>query len=109
MIRTKNGEIHFKNQAELNKETNRRIKKILETEIVKYKQAATKEAMLLILPIAFTALHEAYGFGEKRLQRFADCFMLHMECINAGVTDLEQYKEFCEEQGYKVLEVEDEL
>lgn len=111
MKRCKNGEIHFKNMAELNAETNRRIKLILEKEIKKYKQAATKEALILLLPLVCTALYEAYGFGEKRQEKFINYFQMHMECINDGITELEQYRAWCVEQGYKyfdVIEVENE-
>lgn len=111
MITAKNGNLIFKNRAELNAETNKRIKKILETEIVKYKQSATKEALILLLPLACTSLYEAYGLAEKRQERFIDYFITHMECINDGITDIEEYRKWCQEQGYKyfnVVEVENE-
>lgn len=105
MIRAKNGNIIFKNQAELNAETNRRIKKILDKEIIKHKQEATQEALVLLLPMVCNALHESHGFGEKRLNKFIDRFMIHVECLQDGITGIDDYQEWCKEQGYTFIEV----
>lgn len=103
MIRAKNGNIIFKNQAELNTETNRRIDLILEKKAIEYKAEATERAMTLLLPIIGTVLYETFGFGQKRLDRFAEGFDKHLECIEEEVLTLEQYQNWCKEQGYACL------
>lgn len=111
MKRCKNGEIHFKNQAELSAETKRRVDLLIKKETDKIQDKLMKTVMLLMLPISCTALYEAYGFAEVRQQKFIDYFIKHMSCINEGIVNLEQYKEFCKDQGYKyfdVVEVENE-
>lgn len=105
MKRCKNGEIHFKNQAELSAETKRRVDLLIKKETDKIQDKLMKTVMLLMLPISCTALYEGYGFGEKRLEKFIEYFHTHMECINQGVTDLDQYKKFCEDQRWKYFEV----
>lgn len=111
MKRCKNGEIHFKNQAELNIEIKRRVKSILEDEIKKYKQAATREALILMLPIACTALNESHGFNKKRLEPFIEYFTTHLKCIEESVTDIDDYEKWCKDNKVKffnVVEVENE-
>lgn len=114
MKRCKNGQIIFDSTLDLTQEINRRVQPLIDKEIEKYhanleqaKIEATKEALILLLPIACTSLYEAYGFGEVRQQKFIDYFVKHMECVNMGVTDLEQYREFCVEQGLKYFEMEE--
>lgn len=108
MKRCKNGEIHFKSQAELSIETKKRVETLIDKELEKVKLQATKDAGNIMLPVIATALYEAYGFGIKRIEKFVEYFNKHIECINDGVTTAEQYEEWCKEQGYKCLIVEAE-
>lgn len=111
MITAKNGNIIFKNRAELNIVTKDLVRKEVTKVIEQAKRKSTEEALLSLLPIACTSLYEAYGFAEKRQERFIDYFITHMECINDGITDIEEYRKWCQEQGYKyfnVVEVENE-
>ena len=66
----------FKDKHTFLQEINKRFKPLIDEEIVKYnatmakeiekaKIEATKEAMMLILPMSCNALYEAYGIGEK--------------------------------------------
>lgn len=112
MKRTKNGQIIFDNIKDLNEEINRKYKPKIDAAIREYhetlkvaKREATKDALILLLPIGCTALYEAYGFGEKRQDRFIEYFSTHMECIDKGITEIEQYREWCKEQGYKYFDV----
>lgn len=116
VIRAKNGNLIFNDISDLNKEIQRRIQPKIDKAIEEYhekynaaveqaKTDATKEALALILPMTCNALYEVYGFGEKRLEQFIDKFMVHMSCLEQGVTDLSDYKEWCKDQGYSFIEV----
>lgn len=119
MIKAKDGRLIFDDVKDLNKEIQRRIKpqvdeaikkynESLAEEIKKVKEQATIDAGTLMLPIIATALYEAYGFGEKRLEKFVEYFNKHLECINDGVTTADQYEDWCREQGYDCLIMEAE-
>ena len=76
MKRTKNGQIIFDNIKDLNEEINRKYKPKIDAAIREYhetlkvaKREATKDALILLLPIGCTALYEAYGFGEKKARQ----------------------------------------
>jgi len=99
----KQEQIIFKNKHEFNQAVNAKFKPLIDEEVKKlmdkYQKAveqaktdATREALALILPIACNALYEAYGYREKRLEKFVKQFQIHMECLNMGVTDLDDYK-----------------
>lgn len=114
----KNNPYHFRNKKEFNEAVNKKFKPLINAEIEKYhnnleqaKIKSTKEALILLLPIACTAIHEAYGFAEKRQEKFIEYFTTHMQCINDGITDIQQYKDWCIENKIKyfeVVEIEDE-
>lgn len=117
----KQEQIIFNSKQEFNQAVNAKFKPLIDEEVKKLMQKyeaavseaktnATREALILILPIACNALYEAYGYREKRLEKFVRYFQIHMECLNDGVTDLDDYKQWCQDQGYKfidVLEVQD--
>ena len=105
MITAKNGNIIFKNRAELNIMTKDLVRKEVTKVIEQAKRKSTEEALLLLLPIACTSLYEAYGFAEKRQEKFIEYFITHMQCIEDGVTDIGQYKDWCKQQGYKYFDV----
>ncbi len=118
----KQEQIIFNSKQEFNQAVNAKFKPLIDEEVKKLMQKyeaavseaktnATREALMLILPIACNALYEAYGYREKRLEKFVKYFQVHMECLNEGITTLEDYKQWCQDQGYKfidILEVEDE-
>lgn len=118
----KSQQIVFKDKHAFLQEINKRFKPLIDEEIVKYnatmakeiekaKIEATKEAMMLILPMSCNALYEAYGIGEKRMEKFLEYFKIHLECLNKGVTDLNDYAKWCEDNKIKffdVMEVENE-
>ncbi len=122
MIKAKNGNLIFENAADLNKEIQRKIQPKIDKAIEEYhekyntaveqaKTDATKEALLMIYPIACNAIYEAYGIGAKRMDKFLEYFSRHLECLNSGVTDVDDYKKWCEDEKIKyfdVVEVEDE-
>ena len=74
-------------------------------EIEKAKIEATKEAMMLILPMSCNTLYEAYGIGEKRMEKFLEYFKIHLECLNKGITDLNDYAKWCEDNKIKFFDV----
>lgn len=108
MKECKNGEIHFKNKAELSIETKKRVEYLIKQEMEKIRIQATKDAGTLMLPLIASALYEAYGFGEKRLEKFVEYFNKHLECLNDGIITVDQYEQWCKDQGYKCLIVEAE-
>lgn len=111
--KAKNGNIIFPDMKSVSEFFNIKAKPMIDQAIEDYhkkleqaKEDATKEALILMLPIACTSLNESYNFSEVRLQKFIDCFENHMSCINEGVTNLEQYKEFCKDEGWKFFDME---
>lgn len=111
-IKAANGNIIFPDMKNVTDFFNIKAKPMIEEAIENYhskveevKQDATKEALILLLPIVCTSLYESYGFGEKRLQKFIEYFLIHMECINNGVTDLQQYKDFCKDQNWRFFDM----
>jgi hypothetical protein len=108
----KNGNIIFKNRAELNLITKQKVYETIQDALKKAKQDATREAIELLIPIACTAIYEAYGFGEKRQEAFLEYMGRHLECIQDGVTTIDQYEDWCKDNKikyFKVAEVEHEI
>lgn len=112
----KQEQIIFNSKQEFNQAVNAKFKPLIDEEVRKlmdkYQKAveqaktdATREALTLILPIACNALYEAYGYREKRLEKFVRYFQIHMECLNDGVTDLDDYKQWCQDQGYNFIDI----
>ena len=97
MIKHKNGSITFKNKHELKIEINKHLKPIL----AKAKEEITENIEAMLIPIISTCLNEAFGMGEVRQDKFMKLFDTHMECLNDGVTSLDQYEEWCIDKGYK--------
>ncbi len=107
---------------ELNAEIQRKIQPKIDKAIEEYhekynaaveqaKTDATRNALLMIYPIACNSIYEAYGIGTKRMDKFLEYFSRHLECLNSGVTDVDDYKKWCEDEKIKyfdVVEVEDE-
>ena len=107
-----NGNIIFPNMKSVTDFFNVKAKPMIDQAIEDYhakveevKQDATKEALILLLPIVYTSLYESHNFGDKRLQKFTEHFIIHMECINSGVTNLEQYKDFCKDQNWRFFDM----
>lgn len=105
-------QIVFRNKKEFNQAVNRKFKPLINEEIKKYhanleqaKIKATEDALMFILPLCCTVLNEVYGFGSKRQEKFIEYFIKHMECLEEGVTDIEQYKEYCKENRVKFFDV----
>ena len=114
----RNNPYHFRNKKEFNAAVNKKIKPLINAEIEKYhknleqaKIDATNEALVLLLPIVCTSLYEAFGFAEVRQDKFLDYFSIHMQCIEDGVTSLDQYQQWCQDNNvryFKCIEVEKE-
>ena len=51
-------------------------------------------------PIILTVLYEGFNFGKQRQEKFMKLFETHAECINDGVTSIDQYDDWCREKGY---------
>lgn len=116
MKRCKNGNIIFKNVAELNKEIQRKIQPQINKAIEKYHEPidkikedatveGTKIAQNFLFCLVCNALYEVPGVGDKRMKAFIKRLKVHQECVEEGVVTLTQYKNWCLEQGYKVVEI----
>lgn len=112
----KSEQITFKDKHEFLQEINKRFKPLIDAEVEKYnatmvkeiekaKIDATKEALLLILPMSCNALYEAHGIGQKRMEKFLEYFKIHLGCLNEGITDLNDYAKWCEDNKIKFFDV----
>lgn len=113
----------FKSENEFRKAVNAHYMPMLQREIdtlqlaykdqlTKAKIDATQEALIFLLPISCTALYEAYGFAEKRQESFINYFTEHIQCLEDGITSVDQYRDWCLDKGikyFKVVEVLDEV
>jgi hypothetical protein len=115
----KNNPYNFNNKKEFNEAVNKKFKPLINAEVVKLQAAyakeiegvkaqATLDASTMLLPMIATSLYEAYGFGQKRIERFVEYFNKHLECISDGVTTADQYEDWCKEKGYDCLIMEAE-
>lgn len=116
MIKAKNGNIIFKNVAELNKEIQRKMQPQINKAIEKYHEPVdkmkkdatvegTKIAQNFLFCLACNALYEVPGIGDKRMDAFIKRLKVHQECVEEGIVTLTQYKDWCISKGYKIWEV----
>lgn len=106
-MRKHKGQIIFDGPLDLKREIKRQIKPMLDDMASKAKQEAVGEALELMLPIACNCIYEAYGFNKKRLKPFLEYFATHIECLDSGVTTLDDYRKWCKDNGIKYIEMED--
>ncbi|MBP1924614.1 hypothetical protein J2Z76_000467 [Sedimentibacter acidaminivorans] len=110
---------HFNNKKEFNEAVNKKFKPLINAEVEKLHAAyakemeeakiqATMDASTMMLPLIATSLYEAYGFGQKRIEKFIEYFNKHLECIGDGITSADQYEDWCKEKGYDCLIMEAE-
>lgn len=108
MKKTKDGKIIFDNTLELNRTIKQKIKPMIADITAQAKQEATKEALQLMFPIACNALYEAYGFGQKRQEQFLKYFNIHLQCLDEGVTTLDDYEKWCKDSKIKTFKTLEE-
>lgn len=70
----------------------------VELEIKNYFEEERKKAGVQFIAVALETLHDEFGFGDVRLQRFADRLILKLEAINAGYAS---YKDLIENLNIK--------
>lgn len=107
MIKGKYGQLTFANEKELSQAIDKYIQPILAEAKEQATTKGTETALKLLLPLIVNALYEVQGIGEKRINQFIDRFNVHMECLQDGIVTPEEYRDWCLEQGYKVVEVEE--
>lgn len=74
--------------AELvDKEANRRVEEI--------KKLFGETAIRTITAASMVALHDKFGFGQERLNRYQQAVEEHLVCINWGIITLEDLEETC--------------
>lgn len=56
----------------------------VELEIKNYFQEERKKEGTQFIAVALETLHDEFGFGDVRLQRFADRLIVKLEAINSG-------------------------
>lgn len=103
MKRTKDGKIIFDNSLELNRTIKEKIKPMLNDVISKAKQDAVREALELMVPLVCNALYESHGFGPKRQEQFLKCVHVHLQCLDEGVTTIDDYEKWCKDSGIKTF------
>lgn len=110
-MRRVKGQIIFDGPLDLKLEVKRQIKPMLKEIADKAKQEAVTEALELMFPIACNAIYEAYGIGPKRQEQFLKYFKIHLQCLDEGVTTIDDYEKWCADskiKTFKKLEEKDE-
>ncbi len=97
----KNGVVSFKNMKEFYEFCDKRTNIVIEQA----RHKAAKDLFALLAPVSCTAIYEAYGFAEKRQEAFLDKLTEHLECIQDGVTTIDQYQDWCKEKNIKYFKV----
>jgi short-subunit dehydrogenase involved in D-alanine esterification of teichoic acids len=106
---------HFKDRKEFNEAVNRKFKPLLDAEIEKYnatlkeeiKKIKMQELIETILPVISTTLYETYKFADKKQEPFMQKLVDNIqECINQGIFDTEEYKEFCKQKNKRYFDME---
>lgn len=115
----KQQQIIFDSMQDFNKAVNIQFNRLMKEEIHKYqgryekaieqaKIDAAKHVASLLVPLVINAMYEAYGIGPKRAEKFIEYFNRHIECVNEGVLNYNDYENWCKEMGYKFIKMEDE-
>jgi hypothetical protein len=71
-------------------------KSILEKEI-------TEKSVKIVLALSLIVLRDTFGFGKKRLAKFAQEFLVQLKCIESGAVTFEELNEIIyKETGMEV-------
>ncbi|MDA3732364.1 hypothetical protein PBV87_12785 [Niameybacter massiliensis] len=67
--------------------------KIAQEKVQRDREAFGNIAIRTIVAASMITLHDEFGFGSQRLQRYQDRMEEHLECINSGVITLQELEE----------------
>lgn len=71
-------------------------KSMLEKEI-------TEKSVKIVLALSLIVLRDTFGFGKKRLEKFAQEFLMQLKCIESGAVTFEELNEIIyKETGMEV-------
>ncbi len=81
------------------------MSKVIMTELETIKKQATIAAIDSLMGSVLISLHDEFGLGKKRLNRFIDKLNNQYNCIEQGTVSLENFNEWAKSKGvnYKVL------
>lgn len=84
---------------------------LTEDQITKLKQEAafeaTRRAFLMFMSIPIMVLHDKFGFGRQRLERFLDYVLIWLDSVQTGETPLNELVKIAEKEcGINVLQKE---
>lgn len=84
---------------------------LTEDQITKLKQEAafeaTRRAFLMFMAIPIMVLHDKFGFGRQRLERFLDYALIWFDSVQNNETPLVELVKIAEKEcGIKVLQKE---
>ncbi len=81
------------------------MSKIIMTELETIKKQATIAAIDSLMGSVLISLHDEFGLGKKRLNRFIDKLNNQYNCIEQGEVSLADFNEWAKQKGikYKVL------
>lgn len=82
--------------------TKSQIKQLMTTDIDRISKESTDRAMEYILSLALLTLHDEFGFGEKRLERFCQRLSLKLKCAE-DFTPMETAELLKEETGIDAI------
>ena len=63
-----------------------------------------EKSMLVLSGVPLIVLRDVFGFGEKRLKRFAEEFIKQLKCVENGAVTLEDLHEVIKkETGFEIF------
>lgn len=70
----------------------------------KIQQDAMEKSVLVLSGVPLIVLRDVFGFGEKRLTRFAEEFIKQLKCVENGAVTLEDLHEVIKkETGFEIF------
>lgn len=72
---------------------------LTEEQIQKIKRDAVNEALKMLLPIPVVVLHDKFGFGKIRLDRFLHYFFGWVNGIQDGSVSLQELMQICQDEA----------
>lgn len=77
---------------------------LTEDQITKIKNDAVSEAILALLTIPVIVLHDKFGFGQIRLDRFTHYCFGWLNSVQSGEVSLSELQKISEaEAGFKIM------
>ena len=81
------------------------MSRVIMEELETIKKQATIAAIDSLMGSVLISLHDTFGFGTSRLNKFIDKLNTQYNCIEEGTVSLEDFNEWAKDKGinYKVL------